>query len=199
MTKSDSSRTAILERSVDLASVVGLEGLTIGALASNTGFSKSGLFAHFGSKENLQLETLRAAADRFTNVVIKPALHIPRGVQRVQALFDRWLDWAARDGLPGGCLFVTAAIELDDQDGGQVREYLVEQQRAWQDLIARTAEFAVGTGDLRPDLDCRQFAHELQSLFLGFNHAQRLMRDRAAEDRTRAAFARLLADARRIA
>lgn len=196
MTKSDTSRAAILEQSVDLASVVGLEGLTIGALASHAGFSKSGLFAHFGSKENLQLETLRAAAERFTNAVVKPALHAPRGVQRVQALFDRWLAWVARDGAPGGCLFVTASIELDDQDG-VVRDYLVEQQAALQDMIVRTAQFAVGTGDFRTDLDCEQFAYELHSLLLGFNFAQRLMRDGAAGDRTRAAFARLLADARR--
>ena len=196
MTKSDTSRAAILEQSVDLASVVGLEGLTIGALASHAGFSKSGLFAHFGSKETLQLETLRAAAERFTNAVIKPALHTPRGIMRVQELFDRWLAWAARDGAPGGCLFVTASIELDDQDG-RVRDYLVEQQGAWQDLIARTVDYAVGTGDFRQDLDSRQFAHELQSLFLGFNYAQRLMHDGAAEARTRAAFARLLQDARR--
>ena len=195
MSKSQTSRAAILEQSVDLASVVGLDGLSIGSLATHAGFSKSGLFAHFGSKEVLQLETLKAAAERFTNAVIKPALHEPRGIARVQALFDRWLAWAARDGAPGGCLFVTASIELDDRDG-RVRDYLVEQQRAWQDLIARTATYAIEAGHFRRDLDCRQFAHELQSLFLGFNYAQRLMHDGAADARTRAAFDRLLADAR---
>ena len=195
MGKSSASRAAILDQSVDLASVVGLDGLSIGALATHAGFSKSGLFAHFGSKETLQLETLKTAAERFTAAVIRPALHEPRGIPRVQALFDRWLAWAARDGAPGGCLFVTASIELDDKDG-RVREYLVEQQGAWQDLIARTAGFAVEAGHFRADLDCRQFAHELQSLFLGFNYAQRLMHDGAADARTRAAFARLLADAR---
>ena len=194
MSKSESSRAAILDRSVDLASVVGLEGLSIGLLAAHAGFSKSGLFAHFGSKEALQLETLKVAAARFIDVVIKPALHQPRGIPRVQALFDRWLAWAARDSAPGGCIFITASIELDDQHG-PVREYLVEQQTAWRDLIVRTAAFAVEVGDFRADLDCRQFTHELQSLFLGFNHSQRLLQDGAAESRTRVAFARLLADA----
>src|SRR5204863_4599551 len=100
MAKGDASRSAILDQSVDLASVVGLDGLSIGALASHAGFSKSGLFAHFGSKEVLQLETLKAAAERFLINVVKPALKSPRGTARVQAIFDRWLMWAARDGAP---------------------------------------------------------------------------------------------------
>lgn len=198
MSKGEQSRAAILEQAVDLASVVGLHGLSIGGLAVSSGFSKSGLFAHFGSKESLQLDTLKAAVARFTETVIRPALKAPRGIPRIRVLFERWLAWGSREGPTGGCLFVAASIELDDL-GGPLREYLVEQQRAWQDLISRIAQRAVEVGDFREDLDCRQFAHDVQSLFLGFNYAQRLLHDADAEARTRAGFERLLRDAGRAA
>jgi AcrR family transcriptional regulator len=194
MTKGTETRSTILDEAADLASLTGLNGLTIGTLAAHTGMSKSGLFRHFGSKEQLQVETLRAGVDRFTTTVLRPALAKPRGRARVQALFDGWLHWATDQGLPGGCLFIAASSELDDQPG-VARDYLVENQRKWLDLIATTARRAVEAGDFRSDLDGDQFAYEFNALLLAFQQANRLMRDPAAPQRARAQFDRLVRDA----
>ncbi len=195
MGKGAQTRDAILSEAVDLASVAGLDGVTIGALASHTGLSKSGLFAHFCSKESLQLETLRAAADRFVKLVVSPALARRSGVERVRALFDNWIQWSVSHCARGGCLFVASAVELDDQDG-PARDFLVEKQRQWLEVIARTAQRAIGVGDFRADLDTEQFAHDLYSIFLGFHHARRLMRDPNAEMHARRAFETLIQHAR---
>ena len=129
MGKGAQTRETILNEAVDLASVAGLDGVTIGTLATHTGLSKSGLFAHFGSKENLQVETLRAAAERFTDLVVSPALQEPAGTPRVRALFNKWLEWSgSHHGQHGGCLFVASAVEIDDQEG-PARDFLVEKQR----------------------------------------------------------------------
>lgn len=194
MEKGATTREHILAQSAELASLTGLQGLSIGNLAAHTGLSKSGLFRHFGSKEQLQLDTLRAAVERFTATVVRPALQTPRGIARVRRLFDGWLEWEGDRGLPGGCLFIAASIELDDQPG-PVRDYLVQTQQEWLDFIAVTARKAVDTGDFRADLDCEQFAHEMNALFLGFHHASRLLGDPRAGDRVRTAFGRLLDDA----
>lgn len=194
MSKGDRTRDAILDRAADLASLVGLNGLTIGTLASHTGMSKSGLFQHFGSKEQLQVETLRAGVDRFVESVVRPALKTRRGTVRVRALFDRWLQWATDDGLAGGCLFVAASIELDDQPGA-ARDYLVEHQTMWLDVIATTARKAVEMGDFRNDLDAEQFAYEFNAILLSLHQADRLLRDPRAPDRARTMFERLLRDA----
>jgi AcrR family transcriptional regulator len=196
MSKGADTRSGILDEAAKLASFTGLNGLTIGTLAAHTGMSKSGLFRHFGSKEQLQVETLRAGVDRFATIVLRPALATPRGRGRVQALFDGWLHWATDQGLPGGCLFIAASVELDDQPGA-ARDYLVETQRQWLDLIATTARRAIEAGDFRPDLDCQQFAHEFNTLLLGFQQANRLMRDPAATQRARTQLERLLRDAAR--
>lgn len=196
MEKGDRTRETILNEAANLASLVGLHGLTIGTLAKHTGMSKSGLFQHFGSKEQLQVETLKAGVDKFTDAVIRPALKTPRGLARVRALFERWLEWEATKGLDGGCLFVAASSELDDQ-AGPARDYLVEHQTKWLDLIATTARKAIETGDFRPDLDVRQFAWEFQALFLSFHQSARLLRDPRADQRARVMFRRLLADAAR--
>lgn len=192
--KGDRTREAILRQATDLASLVGLHGLTIGTLARHAGMSKSGLFQHFGSKEQLQVETLRAGVDRFVDEVIRPTLKTARGIARVRALFDRWLQWTTEEGLAGGCLFVAASIELDDQPG-PAREYLVEHQTKWLELIAITARKAVETGDFRSDLDEVQFAYELNAILLSYHQANRLMRDPAAAERARTMFERLLTDA----
>ncbi len=184
MGKGTKTRDTILEKAVDLASVAGLDGVTIGALATQTGLSKSGLFAHFGSKENLEVETLRAAADRFVALVVAPALKQPAGIPRVRALFDNWVKWSAMHCSRGGCLFVAAAVELDDREG-PARNFLVQKQREWLDTIARVARRAVETGKFREDLDDEQFAHDVYSVFLGYHHARRLLRDEHAEERAR--------------
>jgi AcrR family transcriptional regulator len=193
--KGDRTRAAILDEAADLASLVGLTGLSVGSLASHSGMSKSGLFRHFGSKTALQTATLKEGVDRFVATAVRPALTAPRGEARVRALFERWLDWATTKGLAGGCLFIAASIELDDQPG-PARDYLVATQRDWLDVIARTARFAVETGDFRPDLDAQQFAHEFNSILLGFHQASRLMRDPRAARRAEIHFNRLLADSR---
>ena len=186
------TRAAILDVAIRRASVVGLQGLTIGGLAVATGLSKSGLFLHFGSKEQLQIAVMEAAADRFTRVVLVPLRKAPLGIPRLRALFDAWLAWPRVAGMEGGCLFQTAAVEFDDRDG-PVRDVIVAMQRGWIDRITRLAERARAAGHLHADSDPRQFAHELNGIVLGCYHAQRLLRDPAAERRARLSFEALLA------
>jgi AcrR family transcriptional regulator len=193
--RGDETRRAILERAARVASRRGLGGVTIGALADELALSKSGLFAHFHSKEALQVQVLQHTAELFVDRVVRPALKAPRGEARVTALFERWLDWAQADPLGGGCLFVAAATELDDLDG-PARDELVRQQRDWLELIASVARTAVAEGELREDLDAEQLAHDLNGVMLAFHHARRLLRDPRAEERARRAFDSLLAAAR---
>ena len=195
MGKGDERRQLILERAAQTASRLGLEGLTIGQLASDLGLSKSGLFAHFQSKEALQVQTLRHAAELFVDRVVRPALKAPRGERRLRALFERWLAWAEADVLKGGCLFVAAATELDDQDG-PVRDELVRQQRDWLELIANVARTGIAEGDFRPGLDGEQVAYELYGVMLAYHHARRLLRDPRAPQRARDAFDALVEAAR---
>jgi AcrR family transcriptional regulator len=194
--KGQLTRQVILQRAVQLSSKVGLEGLTIGTLAEDLELSKSGLFAHFQSKEALQLRTLEFAAVSFVDLVIRPALAAPRGIPRVQALFESWLDWPRRDPLQGGCFFVAAASELDDRPG-PLRDRLVGMQKDWLELIATTVRTAVLEGDLLESLEPEQFAHDLYGIMLGYHHASRLLSDPEAEHRARKAFDRLLTHARR--
>jgi AcrR family transcriptional regulator len=154
--------------------------------------SKSGLFAHFGSKEDLQLEVLRAASADFVEKVIAPALREPRGPARLRALFERWLRWAANPDAEGGCIFSGAAFELDDRPG-PVRDYLVEEEKRLLGVLSRSARLGVESGLLRADLDCDLLAFQLHGLMLGFHHARRLMRQRNAEAMARQSFEQLLA------
>ncbi|MGD2135738.1 MAG: TetR/AcrR family transcriptional regulator [Gemmatimonadales bacterium] len=195
MSRGSTTKTAILSDALDLASIEGLEGLSIGELASRTGMSKSGLFAHFGSKEELQLATLKAGVERFIAIVIKPALQEPRGLARIAALFHNWLAWASGAGPRGGCVLLAASVEWDDKEG-PVRDYLVGTQSEWLGFLAEAAHLAVGTGEFRRDLDVMQFAHELNAIYLNFHLATRLLRDPDARARAERAFARLLRDAR---
>lgn len=194
MPKGELTHQTILDEAVRIASTVGLDGLTIGSLATRTNLSKSGLFTHFGSKQSLQLEMLRHEADRFVRSVMMPSLDADRGEPRLREMFDRWLAWAS-DALPGGCLFIAAGIELDDRSG-PVRDYLVSRQVDWLDVIAQFVRGAIGEGHLREDVDPEQFAHDLYSVILGYHHAKRLLRDDTAEVKARRSFAALLAAAR---
>jgi AcrR family transcriptional regulator len=195
MGKGEQTRQAILEKAAQVASRQGLEGLTIGTLADDLQLSKSGLFAHFQSKEALQVQTLRFTAELFVDEVIRPALKQPRGEKRLFALFDRWLEWAKADRLRGGCLFVAAAAELDDREG-PARDELVRQQTDWLELIANVAGTGVTEGHFAPKLDTRQMAHDILGVMLAYHHARRLLRDPRAEERARRAFAALVAAAR---
>src|SRR5688572_23134710 len=176
MGKGELTRRSILDHAVGLASQVGLEGLTIGRLSDELELSKSGLFAHFRSKEALQVDVLRHAGERFVQAVVRPALKAPRGEPRLRALFDGWLEWARGRAMPGGCLFVAAATEFDDK-AGPVREQLVRSQREWLDFMAGAVRLAVEQGHFRRDTDTVQFAHDLYGVMLAWNHAARLLRD----------------------
>ena len=195
MGKGEATRAAILDEAVQIASRVGFEGLSIGGLAEQVEMSKSGLFAHFRSKEQLQLQTMERAREKFVDLVVRPALAAPRGEARVLAMFDGWVAWT-RQALEGGCIFVAAAAELDDQPG-VLRDALVRNERDWLEFIATVAGTAVAEGEFRQDLDVDQFAFEVHGVMLAHNHASRLLRDPEAARRTRQAFESLLASARR--
>ncbi len=195
MSKGSVTREAILGEGLALASRIGFEALSIGVLAGAVGMSKSGLYAHFRHKEDLQLEVLRKAEAVFTQTVVMPALSVQRGEARLGAIFRAWLAWSESELLPGGCVFVSAANEYDDRPG-RVRDYLVESQRRWLEGLARAAQIAVEVGDFRADLDASKFAHDFYAIALAYNHFRRLLRDPGAEGRARAAFESLLAASR---
>ena len=196
-TRGAATRQTILEHAGKVASRIGFEGVTIGRLAVDLALSKSGLFAHFRSKEELQLQLLEYARLRFVATVIDPAFEAPPGEERVRAIFDHWLDWPEKTALPGGCIFVAASFELDDRPG-PVRDRLAVLQGEWFDLLARAAESAVKRVHFRADLDPRLFAHEMYGLMLSGHLAERLLHDPEAKERTRRAFAGLMARARAI-
>jgi AcrR family transcriptional regulator len=193
--KGEQTREAILTHALGLATRIGFEGLTIGRLAEDLRMSKSGLFAHFRSKEALQLGILRMAGARMIETVVKPALAAPRGEPRVRALFERWLAWEQSPTLPGGCPFMAASFELDDRPG-PVRDFVVQNLRDWMDTLAGAARIAVQEGHFRAGLDCEQFAHDCQGIGLAYVHASRLMRDPKARARAQSAFEALLSACR---
>ena len=196
MGKGELTRQAILEKATALASAVGLGGLTIGKLAEELELSKSGLFAHFGSKESLQVAILERAADRFVELIIRPALRAPRGEPRLRSLFEHWRQWPRLYSMPGGCIFVAASVELDGQPG-PARDLLVKQQRDWLDVLASTVRGAITEGHFRKDVDPEQFAHDLYGAMLIYHHALWLLRDPKAEKRAVRAFENLVEAARR--
>jgi AcrR family transcriptional regulator len=173
------TRAAILERAVDLASIEGLEGLTIGRLATDLGMSKSGLFGHFGSKEELQLATIDEASARFTSEVVQPALHTPEGEPRLRALCAGFIDYLERGVFAGGCFFGAASIEFDDRPG-PVGDRIRDAIGAWIGYLEAQAA-AAGAGD--PKL----VAFELQALAQGANSAFRLFGDPETFGRARTA------------
>jgi AcrR family transcriptional regulator len=196
VSKGELTRNTILEHAAGLATQVGLEGLSIGKLASDLGLSKSGLFAHFQSKEALQIQVLEFALARFIDVVVRPALAAPRGEPRVRALFDCWMRWPKASNLQGGCFFVAAATELDDRPG-PVRDVLVRAERDWFDVIANTVRAAIKDNAFGHGVDPEQFAQELHGILLGYHHSARLLEEPKAGARARKAFEALLERARR--
>jgi len=194
MSKGDQTRERILRHAAKVASRDGLEGLSIGELASALQMSKSGLFAHFGSKEELQIEVLRSAAVDFEAKVVRPALKQPRGPARLRALFEAWMKWASAPETPGGCVFAGAAFEMDDRPG-PVRDYVAEQQRQLLGVLSRSAQLGVEAGLFRKDLDCDVLAFQGLGMMLSFHHARRLLRQRNAEAMARKSFEQLLAHA----
>jgi AcrR family transcriptional regulator len=183
VSKGEDTRQAILQRAFALASTWGLAGVTIGRLAEQTGLSKSGLFAHFGSKESLDVAIVGEGSRVFIEMVITPALRQPRGEPRVRAMLEQWLHWAEQ---PGGCFFVAITAELDDHEG-PAREALEQASKDWIDALATAARIAVAEGHFRKDLDPQQFAFQAHSLMLGAHMYARFLRDDNAMLRTRRA------------
>ena len=188
--KGQQTRAVILEAALGQASHMGLEGLSIGALAEVTQMSKSGVFAHFGSREELQIAVIREYHARFEDEVFFPAVREPRGLPRLRALFDRWLRRVSEE-LDSGCIYISGAVEFDDRPG-PVRDALASMVRAWQAALERAIRQAMDTGHLRPDTDPLQLLFEVHGLILAVHHDARFLRLPHAMDRARAGFDRIL-------
>ena len=180
------TRQVILEAAVDVASEEGLEGLTIGRLASQLSMSKSGLFAHFGSKEELQLATVEAAREVFVREVVRPAFESPKGLARLWSLCEVWLAYVRGEVFRGGCFFAAAAAEFDGRPGA-VRDRVAAIMKEWLAVLRRSVEEAQREGQLDPSADAAQLAFEFNALELGANWAFQLHGDRQAFARARAA------------
>lgn len=196
MAKGTQTRHAILEAAMGIAATEGLEALSIGRLADRVGMSKSGLFAHFRSKETLQIQVIEFTRDHFVQHVLQPAVKAPRGEPRLVAFLEHWLAWSNDPEREGGCVFLQAAAEFDDRPGA-VRDALIETQVEWSGALARAAGLAVEEGHFRTDLDPRQFAFEMYAVIMSHHFHLRLLGDESSPQRTRTAFERLLQDARR--
>ena len=185
-TKGARTRAAILEEAARLATVDGLEGLTIGGLAGATGMSKSGLYAHFGSKRELQLATIESARETFVAEVLQPALSEPKGIQRLLAACEAFLSHVERRVFPGGCFFAAAAAEVGTRPG-PVRDSVAAQQRDWLTLLERLAREAEQLGQLSSGADPAQLAFELNALLVAANTGYILQSDPGVLRRARAA------------
>jgi len=191
--KGDVTRAAIVESALAIARRDGLESLTIGALADQMKMSKSGVFAHFGSREDLQLAVLKEYAVRFVDEVLRPAVRKPRGLARLQALLANWLKLLARE-VEQGCLMIGGASEYDDRPG-PLQDAMVAIIGGWSTELIRAIDAAKENGDLRDDIDARQLAFEIYGLMLAFHQSARLLRAGDSFKRAHAALARLLQDA----
>lgn len=188
--KGRQTRAAILDSALALASQMGLEGLSIGALAEVAHMSKSGVFAHFGSREELQIAVIREYHRRFEEEVFFPSMREPRGIPRLRALFERWLRRVSVE-VDSGCIYISGAVEFDDRPG-PVRDALVGMVRSWHDALERSIRIAIEDGQLRPDTDVPQMLFEMHGLVLALHHDARLMRLPGADQRARTAFERLV-------
>jgi AcrR family transcriptional regulator len=193
-TKGEETRAQILEAAVQMASEGGFEALTIGSLAEKTGLSKSGLFAHFGSKLDLQIATLDEASRRFTEAVFLPALKVPRGLKRLAALFEGWVDWPGRASLKG-CPLNSASEEYNHQPG-PMRDAVMERQRLLERELAKAAQMAVEAGELGTAADTAQIAFEMVGIVLSYYRCEQLMGHVVARQRALTAYSRLIDSAR---
>jgi len=186
--KRAATRDTILDHAYALARRDGLEGLSIGGLASDVGMSKSGVFAHFGSREDLQLAVLDTGRQRFMTQVLLPALKQPRGLPRLRAIVANWFEWGREH--QSGCVLLSAASEYDGRDGA-LHDGVVQQQAGWRDELQKAIAQAVELGHLRADTDVAQLAFEIYALMLGLHHDAGLFGFDEAGQRTGAAFERL--------
>lgn len=176
--KGQLTRASILDAALQLAAQKGLEGLSIGTLAELTDMSKSGVFAHFGSREELQIAVIREYAARFGDEVLVPALGMPRGLPRLAAIFERWLKRVSVE-VDSGCLYISGAVEFDDRHG-PVRDALVETVRSWYASLERAIDIARDEGHLQPDADPKQILFELHGLILAVHHDARFLQSPGA-------------------
>jgi len=189
--KGQQTRAAILDAALALASHMGLEGLSIGALAEVTQMSKSGVFAHFGSREELQISVIREYHARFEEEVFFPAVGLPRGLPRLRGLFERWVRRVSVE-IDSGCIYISGAVEFDDRPG-PVRDALAQMVVAWHAALARAIRIAIEQGELRADTDPQQLLFEMHGLILALHHDARFLRNTGVLDRARAGFERLIA------
>jgi AcrR family transcriptional regulator len=190
--KGQQTRAAILDAALGLASHKGLEGLSIGALADVTQMSKSGVFAHFGSREELQISVIREYHRRFEEEVFSPAMREPRGLPRLRALFEQWVRRVSVE-IDSGCIYISGAVEFDDRPG-PVRDALASMVGAWHAALERAIGQAVEEGQLRADTDAAQMLFEIHGLILALHHDARFLRHPGVLDRARAGFERVIGD-----
>ena len=189
--KGQQTKAAIIDAALGLASQIGLEGLSIGAVAEVTGMSKSGVFAHFGSREELQISVIREYHDRFEAEVFYAAMQKTRGVPRLQALFDNWMVQTSAE-IDSGCIYISGAVEFDDRTG-PVRDALASSVATWQTALRRAVELAQAEGQLSRETDAHQIAFEIHGLILALHYEARFLRNPAAAERARRGFAHILA------
>jgi len=186
-----STRDRILHQGLALMSQSGLAGVTLGVLADQVGMSKSGLFAHFRSKEDVQIELLSHMAEFATAHVVEPSMTASEGLPRLRALARNWFGWAQRAGLPGGCPVAAGLFEFDDIEG-RVRNKILEMEAQWRRLLTELVVRAVELRHFRRDLDVDQFVWELCGIYLGHHAANRFLRATDADTRAQTAFQALL-------
>lgn len=191
MSKGQETRAAIVESALRLSSQTGLQALTIGKLAERTGLSKSGLFAHFGSKEDLQLAVVQAGRQVFAETVFLPALKEPAGLPRLRAMVRNFINWPTRAKLPGGCVMVAAAYEFDDQPGA-LKDLVAQSLRELRKTIARAVRQSVEQGHLHADTDADQLAFEIFGVYVAAQLDARLFNDPHAWQRAEDAFESLI-------
>jgi len=192
--KGEMTRAAIVEAAMDMAAREGLEGLTIGTLADQMQMSKSGVFAHFGSREDLQLAVLKEYVQRFVHDVLRPAVKKPRGLPRLEAILDRWVAFLARE-ISRGCIMIAGAVEYDDRPGPQ-REAMVTIITGWKAELLKAIRQSVQEGHLRRATDAHQMVFEIYGVMLAMHQDARLLRSADSAKRARAGLRRLLEDAR---
>jgi len=185
------TRERILDQGLALMSQSGLEGVTLGVLADQVGMSKSGLFAHFRSKEEVQIKLLEHTAEVGAVHIIAPSMKEPEGLPRLRALVKNWFGWAPRAGLPGGCPVAAGLFEFDDVEG-PVRDKILQMEAEWRGLLTKTVTEACSLEHLRKDLDVAQFVWELCGIYLSHHAAQRFLKSPDADRRARTAFEALL-------
>ena len=188
--KGQQTKAVIIDAALGLASQIGLEGLSIGAVAEVTGMSKSGVFAHFGSREELQISVIREYHDRFEAEVFYAAMQKPRGVPRLQALFDNWMVQTSAE-IDSGCIYISGAVEFDDRTG-PVRDALASSVATWQTALRRAVELAQEQGQLSPETDAHQIAFEIHGLILALHYEARFLRNPSATEHARQGFQHIL-------